>query len=243
MPSSKSRSSDADNGKKRLNKEKSPSPKSAHERYSASEEKNDSSSQRSSSPVVERRKRHKRTTRKRSLSYSPRRDEKESHDKEDENGACRCLGVFGLSSYTEERDLKEVFSAYGDIEKLCLIYDKQSGHSKGFGFIYFESLEHAISARKGTQGLVLDGRHIRVDYSLTLEPHPSTPGRYQGRRCNPQHRSSNLRSRNDYYSSRPSYRDRSFYGDSYERKRYDRDDYEDFYDRPSRKYAAYSRRH
>ncbi|GFR91416.1 transformer-2 protein homolog beta [Elysia marginata] len=238
MSPSKSRLNEADSGKKGCGPDKSPSPMSDKEIYRKSEEQRHSS-QRSPSPLNERRRRHKRTTRRRSPSYSPRREEREAH-REEESGACRCLGVFGLSSYTEERDLKEIFGAYGDIEKICLIYDKQSGHSKGFGFIYFESIEDAITARKETQGLVLDGRHIRVDYSLTLEPHPSTPGRYQGRqRYYRGNRSSSLRNRNDYYN-RPHHRDRSYDDDAYERKRYGRDEYDDHYDR-SRKYSSSSR--
>ncbi|RUS80087.1 hypothetical protein EGW08_012133 [Elysia chlorotica] len=217
---------------------KSPSLKSSEEGNRNSVEKKDYCSERSASPVKERKKRHKRTSRKRSLSYSPRREDKESV-KDDGHGANRCLGVFGLSSYTDERDLKEVFSAYGDVEKLCLIYDKQSGHSKGFGFVYFESLADACTARKQTQGLVLDGRHIRVDFSLTQEPHPSTPGRYYGRQRYQSYRSSSFRSRDDFYY-RPRPRERTYYDDTHDRKRF-RDEYDDYYDRSSRK--PYSRRH
>ncbi|KAK3770374.1 hypothetical protein RRG08_036125 [Elysia crispata] len=240
LSSSKSSSSEANERKESCSMLSSPSLKSSDESSRNSVERKDSCTENSTNPVKERKKRHKRNTGKRSLSNSPRRKNKESL-KDVECGANRCLGVFGLSSYTDERDLKEVFSAYGDVEKLCLIYDKQSGHSKGFGFVYFETIADAVTARRETQGLVLDGRHIRVDYSLTMEPHPPTPGKYYGRqRYPPSYRSSSFRSRDDSYY-RPRHRDRAFYDDTYDRKRF-RDEYEDYYyDRSSRK--PYSRRH
>ncbi|GFO14732.1 transformer-2 protein homolog [Plakobranchus ocellatus] len=145
--------------------------------------KNDSPSNRSESPQVKGKKRHKKRAHKRSASSSPSQEDRDSQKYDDKQiEACHCLGVFGLSSHTEERDLREVFSTFGDIDKLCLIYDKQTGQSKGFGFVYFKKTADAIIARKETQGLVLGGRHIRVDYSFTLQPHPSTPGKYKGHR-------------------------------------------------------------
>ena len=37
---------------------------------------------------------------------------------------CRCLGVFGMSVYTSEKDLKEVFGQYGPIESVQLVLDR-----------------------------------------------------------------------------------------------------------------------
>jgi len=56
----------------------------------------------------------------------------------------RCLGVFGLSLYTQERDLREVFEQYGPIEDLQIVYDHQTGRSRGFAFIYMKKSEDAI---------------------------------------------------------------------------------------------------
>lgn len=52
-----------------------------------------------------------------------------------------CLGVFGLSLYTTERDLREVFSKYGPLTDVCIVYDQQSRRSRGFAFVYFENKE------------------------------------------------------------------------------------------------------
>lgn len=52
-----------------------------------------------------------------------------------------CLGVFGLSLYTTERDLREVFSKYGPLADVNIVYDQQSRRSRGFAFVYFENTE------------------------------------------------------------------------------------------------------
>lgn len=56
----------------------------------------------------------------------------------------RCLGIFGLSIYTQERDLRDVFSKYGPIEDVQIVYDAQTGRSRGFAFVYFEKGVNAV---------------------------------------------------------------------------------------------------
>lgn len=51
--------------------------------------------------------------------------------------------MFGLSLYTTERDLREVFSKYGPIADVSIVYDQQSRRSRGFAFVYFENVEDA----------------------------------------------------------------------------------------------------
>ena len=52
--------------------------------------------------------------------------------------------MFGLSLYTGERDLREMFEKYGPIEEVQVVYDHQTGRSRGFSFIYYEDSEDAI---------------------------------------------------------------------------------------------------
>lgn len=99
----------------------------------------------------------------------------------DNPNTSRCLGVFGLSLYTQERDLKEVFSKYGPLEDVQVVYDAQSGRSRGFAFVYFESVDDAKAAKDRCNGLEIDGRKIRVDYSITQRAHTPTPGIYMGK--------------------------------------------------------------
>uniref|UniRef100_A0A090X7N3 Putative transformer-2 protein beta gallus gallus splicing factor n=1 Tax=Ixodes ricinus TaxID=34613 RepID=A0A090X7N3_IXORI len=145
------------------------------------------------------RRRHRHYSHSRSRSRSPRRSSKyysrgrRSHSRSpmsnrrrhigsrDNPNASRCLGVFGLSLYTQERDLKEVFSEYGPLEDVQVVYDAQSGRSRGFSFVYFENVEDAKAAKDRCNGLEIDGRKIRVDYSITQRAHTPTPGIYMGK--------------------------------------------------------------
>uniref|UniRef100_A0A8R1E192 RRM domain-containing protein n=1 Tax=Caenorhabditis japonica TaxID=281687 RepID=A0A8R1E192_CAEJA len=94
----------------------------------------------------------------------------------------KCLGVFNLSSYTTEKDLRDVFGEFGDIDKAELVYDRPSGHSRGFGFIYYMNVDDATAARDKLCNTDLDGHKIRVDYSFTKRGHSPTPGHYMGDR-------------------------------------------------------------
>lgn len=59
--------------------------------------------------------------------------------------------MFGLSLYTTERDLREVFSKYGPIADVSIVYDQQSRRSRGFAFVYFENVEDAKEVGWGAQ--------------------------------------------------------------------------------------------
>ena len=91
-----------------------------------------------------------------------------------------CLGVFGLSLYTTERELEKEFSKFGPLEKVTVILDGKTGRSRGFAFIYFESVEDAKVAKEAMSDQEIDGRRVRVDFSITKRAHTPTPGVYMG---------------------------------------------------------------
>ncbi|CAB3998428.1 transformer-2 homolog beta-like isoform X2 [Paramuricea clavata] len=124
-----------------------------------------------------------------------------------------CLGIFGLSLYTTERDLKDFLEKYGTVDSCQLVYDHQSGRSRGFAFAYFRDEEEAAKVKEETSGLELDGRRVRVDYSITQRAHTPTPGVYMGK-------PSQFRNRRDEHG-----------GGGRSRDRYDRDDRRDRYSR------------
>nr|XP_029725015.1 transformer-2 protein homolog alpha-like [Aedes albopictus] len=115
-----------------------------------------------------------------------------------------CLGVFGLSSYTTEANLMDVFSPYGTIDKAMIVYDAKTKASRGFGFVYFQEQSSATEAKLQCNGMELHERTIRVDYSVTERPHTPTPGVYMGARCTEKRK----------HRSTQSYRGRS-YDDDY----------------------------
>ncbi|KAI0092526.1 hypothetical protein BDY19DRAFT_924818 [Irpex rosettiformis] len=141
------------------------------------------------------------------------------------------LGVFGLSIRTVERDLDDEFSRFGRVEKVVIVYDqRQSDRSRGFGFITMSTTEEATRCIKELNGVELNGRRIRVDYSITDRPHAPTPGEYMGHRR--RRGRDTYSSRDDRYDdSRDSYRDRRDRDRDPYYRRYDRDDRERDYGR------------
>ncbi|XP_017460745.1 PREDICTED: transformer-2 protein homolog alpha-like, partial [Rhagoletis zephyria] len=94
--------------------------------------------------------------------------------------AVKCLGVFGISVFTQADDLHRIFARYGRVRDVQLVMDRFSQRSRGFGFVYFERQRDADEAKEGCNGMQLNGRTIRVDYSVTPRAHSPTPGRYMG---------------------------------------------------------------
>ncbi|KAG0773865.1 hypothetical protein G6F22_014522 [Rhizopus arrhizus] len=113
---------------------------------------------------------------------SARKDDKEFHGTREEPEVSNILGVFGLSLRTREADLEDVFHEFGTIEKVTIVYDHRTNRSRGFGFVYFKDQADASRARDALNGMDIDERKIRVDYSVTHRPHTPTPGQYMGER-------------------------------------------------------------
>lgn len=91
------------------------------------------------------------------------------------------MGVFGLSLYTTEREVKDLFERYGRVNECRIVHDHATGRSRGFAFVNMDSLSGAEDAKDRLNGAELDGRRIRVDYSITQRAHTPTPGVYMGR--------------------------------------------------------------
>merc|ERR1711935_1107400 len=85
------------------------------------------------------------------------------------------------SLYTTERELEKEFKKFGALERVNVVLDGHSGRSRGFAFLYYENVEDATEAREALNGVELDGRKIRVDFSITKRAHTPTPGMYMGR--------------------------------------------------------------
>ncbi len=79
------------------------------------------------------------------------------------------LYVGGLAYSTTEDALKEAFSKAGTVESVNVIMDRNTGQSKGFGFVEMASDEDAASAIKMFNGQEVDGRRVKVDEARPLE--------------------------------------------------------------------------
>merc|ERR1712025_1121939 len=139
--------------------------------------------------------------RARAHSRSPMSNRRRHEGNREDPTPSKCIGVFGLSLYTSERELEQEFKKFGPLEKVQVVLDGHSGRSRGFAFIYYETIEDATEARNAMSGAELDGRKIRVDFSITKRPHTPTPGMYMGRPSRDFRRGG----RGGYRDSRPSY--------------------------------------
>lgn len=73
------------------------------------------------------------------------------------------LFVGGLSWGTTDDGLRRAFEAYGDVTDAKVITDRETGRSRGFGFVTFAEAADAQSAMQAMDGSDLDGRSIRVN--------------------------------------------------------------------------------
>ena len=124
---------------------------------------------------------HGRGYGRRSHSHSPMSSRRRHLGTRDNPKPSRCLGVFGLSVYTTEEELYHIFSKYGPVERVQVVIDAKTGRSRGFSFVYFESSEDAKVAKDQCNGIKINGKSIRVDFSITERAHTPTPGIYMGK--------------------------------------------------------------
>jgi len=145
-----------------------------------------------------RRSRSPRSRRSRSPGYRGRPPPRYSryNDGRDNPVPNRCLGVFGMSLHTTERDLKKIFGEYGEIDTVQIVYDRISRRSRGFGFVYFMTTKDSTRAKDHLKDAVIDGMKVRVDYSVTKGGGPGGPrGRSRSRERRRSHSRSRSRSR------------------------------------------------
>ena len=79
------------------------------------------------------------------------------------------LFVGGLSWGTDDDGLKNAFAAFGEVTDCKVITDRETGRSRGFGFVTFDSAENADAAIAALDGQDLDGRAIRVNEAQQRE--------------------------------------------------------------------------
>ena len=73
------------------------------------------------------------------------------------------LFVGGLSWGTESDSLKSAFEEYGTVTDAVVITDRDTGRSRGFGFVTFDSAEDAKAAISAMDQSDLDGRTLNVN--------------------------------------------------------------------------------
>jgi len=79
------------------------------------------------------------------------------------------LFVGGLPYGTTEEALKEYFSQVGEVVSVKIIVDRETGRSKGFGFVEMKTAEMATEAVEKLNDSEFEGRKIRVNEARPQE--------------------------------------------------------------------------
>lgn len=72
------------------------------------------------------------------------------------------LYVGGFTYNTTEDELKDMFSEFGEVTSATIIMDRQTGNSRGFGFVEMADLKEGQAAIKGLNGEEKNGRKLTV---------------------------------------------------------------------------------
>ena len=80
------------------------------------------------------------------------------------------LYVGNLSYTTTDESLNGAFAAFGTVTSARVIMDRETGRSKGFGFVEMTSDEEALKAVAAMDGKDLDGRNLKVAEAKPMEP-------------------------------------------------------------------------
>lgn len=77
--------------------------------------------------------------------------------------------VSNLSFHTTDEDLRKLFMQYGTVSSAKVITDRETGRSRGFGFVEMESTKEANEATKNLNNKEIEGRSISVTVAKERE--------------------------------------------------------------------------
>ena len=78
-------------------------------------------------------------------------------------GRSRKTFTGGLSWGVDDERLRRAFEEFGEVSSPKIIVDRETGRSRGFGFVTFQTEDEAAAAMRALDGKDLDGRTIRVN--------------------------------------------------------------------------------
>ena len=84
--------------------------------------------------------------------------------------------VGNLSYASTEDDLRQLFAAFGTVERVNIITDRETGRSRGFGFVGMPNEDEARDAIDGLDGSELQGRSVAVNEARRREPRSGRRG-------------------------------------------------------------------
>ena len=75
------------------------------------------------------------------------------------------LFVGGLAWATTDQSLEKAFAVHGEVTEARVVLDRDTGRSRGFGFVTFAASDTALAAKNAMDNAVIDGRNVRVDFA------------------------------------------------------------------------------
>jgi hypothetical protein len=88
------------------------------------------------------------------------------------------LYVGNLNFQTQESELREHFAEFGTVVSANIVNDRDTGRSRGFGFVEMTTEEEARSAESAMNGREVDGRTLKVNESKPRESRSGGGGRW-----------------------------------------------------------------
>jgi RNA recognition motif-containing protein len=86
------------------------------------------------------------------------------------------LFVGGLPFATTSEELEQIFSEFGSVASAKVITDRDTGRSKGFGFVEFESDDEGKKAESEMNGKEIGGRTVTVNQARPQQPRENRGG-------------------------------------------------------------------
>ncbi|MGC9452358.1 MAG: RNA recognition motif domain-containing protein [Oceanipulchritudo sp.] len=87
--------------------------------------------------------------------------------------------VGNLAYSVRDDELNEVFAAYGEVESARVLLDRESGRSRGFGFVKMPNNEEGQSAIEALDGSDMQGRPLRVREAEERKPRQGGGGGFR----------------------------------------------------------------
>jgi cold-inducible RNA-binding protein len=78
--------------------------------------------------------------------------------------------VGNLSYQTNQDELESAFAAFGAVERVSVVTDRDSGQPRGFAFVEMTNSNEANNAIEGLNGTELNGRALNVNEARPREP-------------------------------------------------------------------------
>jgi RNA recognition motif-containing protein len=89
------------------------------------------------------------------------------------------LYVGGLAYSTTDKELEELFATMGQVVSVAIIKDRDSGQSKGFGFVEMADVKEGQNAIKELSGKEVGGRQIIVNEARPQEDRRPAGGSFR----------------------------------------------------------------